>query len=121
MAGRIIVSLALAGVLSAPVAAQGQVYKLGDLDTKPVVTKEVKPDYTAKAKAERIQGTVWLKVIVKSDGKVGDVQVTQSLDKEFGLDNQAVQAAKQWEFKPGTKGDKPVDVEVTVEMTFTLK
>ena len=107
--------------LIAGVSAQGQVYKMGDLDTRPAVTKEVKPDYTAEAKAERIQGSVWLKVVVKSDGTVGDVQVTRSLDTEHGLDNQAVTAMKQWEFTPGTKADKPVDSEVTVEMTFTLK
>jgi protein TonB len=121
MARRLIVSFALVTVVSICVNAQGPVYQIKDLDTKPAVTKEVKPDYTAEAKAERIQGVVWLKVVVKSDGTVGDVQVTQSLDKQHGLDNQAVQAIKQWEFKPGRKGDKPVDSEVTVEMTFTLK
>ena len=47
--------------------------------------------------------------------------VTQSLDKEYGLDTQAVEAARQWLFKPGTKDGKPVAVRVALEMTFTLK
>ena len=35
--------------------------------------------------------------------------------------NAAVQAMKKWEFEPGTKEGKPVDVLVSVEMTFNLK
>ena len=60
-------------------------------------------------------------VAVLEDGKVGEVKVTQSLDTEYGLDTQAVEAVKQWLFKPGTKDGKPVAVQVTIEMTFTLK
>ena len=44
-----------------------------------------------------------------------------SLDPTYGLDEQAVAAAKRWEFKPGTKDGKPVAVRVTLEMSFTLK
>ena len=118
---RTILALIAIAAISVSVAAQPQVYKPGDGITLPAVVKEVKPSYTAKAKAEKIQGSVWLKVVVKSDGTVGDVQVTRSLDKEHGLDNQAVQAAKQWEFRPGTKDNTPVAVEIALEMTFTLK
>jgi len=56
---------------------------------------------------------------VLPDGSVGDVKVTESLDSE--LDEQAVLAVKEWKFRPGTKDDKPVDVEVQIELTFTLK
>jgi protein TonB len=69
----------------------------------------------------RIEGTVLLNVVVRADGSVGDVNVTQSLDSVYGLDANAAEAMKQWEFTPGTKDGQPVDVAVTVEMTFTLK
>ena len=49
------------------------------------------------------------------------MDVTQSLDKKYGLDDQAVKAMKQWSFKPGTKDGKPVTVRVDVQMSFTLK
>jgi protein TonB len=62
---------------------------------------------------------VELEVVVKKDGTVGDVKVKKSLDAE--LDEEAVKAMKKWEFKPGTKEGKPVDVLVDVEMTFNLK
>ena len=117
----LLATLSLVTMLSAMTLAQGQIYQPGNGVTLPVVVKEVKPDYTDEAKAERIQGEVWLKTIVNADGDVGDVQVSRSLDKEFGLDNEAVKAAKQWKFKPGTKDGKPVAVQVTIQLTFTLK
>ena len=62
-----------------------------------------------------------MRVVVKADGAVGEVAVTKSLDTTYGLDQAAVDAARLWKFKPGTKGGKAVPVEVTLEMRFTLK
>jgi TonB family protein len=89
--------------------------------TLPSVVKEVKPAYTAAAMQARIQGSVFMSVVVLDTGDVGDVTVTTSLDREHGLDDNAVEAARQWRFKPGTKDGKPVAVEVAIQMTFTLK
>jgi TonB family protein len=89
--------------------------------TLPEVVRETKPQYTPQAMKAKIQGTVWLTVIVLDTGNVGDVTVAKSLDAEHGLDDEAVKAARQWVFKPGTRDGKPVNVEVTIEMTFTLK
>lgn len=89
--------------------------------TLPIVVKRINPEYTPEAMAERIEGMVGLSVVVRADGTVGDVAVTKSLDSVHGLDQQAVKALKQWEFKPGTKDGQPVAVRVDVEMTFTLK
>ena len=89
--------------------------------TSPQAIKEVKPVYTARALQAKIQGSVWLKAVVLANGDVGDVTVTKSLDAEHGLDDEAINALRQWKFKPGSKDGKAVAVEVTVEMTFTLK
>ena len=89
--------------------------------TLPRVVREVKPEYTPAAMQAKIQGTVWLTAVVLASGDVGDVAVVKSLDTEHGLDQQAVDATRQWKFEPGTKEGKPVSVEVTIEMTFTLK
>jgi TonB family protein len=89
--------------------------------TLPRVVHEVKPVYTAAAMQAKIQGAVWLRVVVRATGDVGEVVVAESLDQEHGLDQQAIDAARQWKFEPGTRQGKPVPVEVTVEMRFTLK
>jgi periplasmic protein TonB len=81
----------------------------------------VKPAYTEAAKKEKIQGTVLMDVVVQSDGSVGDIAVTRSVDKTYGLDDEAIKAMKQWTFNPGKKDGKAVPVLVEVEMSFTLK
>ena len=104
------------------VGAQERVYDRKDNDdTLPKVVKDVKANYTKEAMQARIEGTVTMSVIVQADGKVGEVTVTESLDKQYGLDTAAVNAIKQWEFNPGTKEGKPVAVRVDVEMSFHLK
>src|SRR5205809_1122879 len=87
-----------------------QVYEPGNGVTLPQVTRQVRPQYTPEAMAQRIEGAVVLDAVVKADGAVGDVNVTQSLDAVYGLDAEAVKATKQWEFKPGMKDGKPVAV-----------
>jgi len=69
----------------------------------------------------RIQGTVWLDVVVLPDGTVGNVTVSKSLDTVFGLDSQAVAAARQWLFAPGSRLGEPVAVLVTLELFFNLR
>jgi TonB family protein len=98
-----------------------QVYEPGNGITLPSVVREVKPSYTREAMQRKIQGSVWLSIVVGETGDVTDVKVSKSLDPEYGLDNEAMKAAWQWKFKPGTKGGKPVPVRVTLELTFTLK
>ena len=85
------------------------------------MVKDVKPGYTAAAMKAKITGAVSLSVVIEADGTVGEVSVTKSLDTVHGMDHQAVEAAKQWRFKPGMKDGKPVAVRVDITMTFTLK
>jgi bla regulator protein blaR1 len=97
------------------------VYEPGNGVTLPSVIREVRPSHTEAAKEARIEGTVLLQCVVMSDGTTANIVVTQSLDQVYGLDAAAVDALKQWRFKPGTKDGKPVAVRVHIEMTFTLK
>jgi TonB family protein len=87
----------------------------------PVPTYQEKPQYTQAALAAHIEGNVLLEAVVSADGSVRDVSVVQSLDSEYGLDQQAIDALKRWTWKPGTRGGEPAVVAVQVQMTFTLK
>lgn len=101
-------------------AQSDTLYRAGKGIVLPAVTKEVKPQYTEGAMRRKVQGTVTLGIVVTKDGSVRDeVKVIQSLDDE--LDQQAIAAVKQWRFKPGTKDGEPVNVAVTIELTFALK
>jgi protein TonB len=99
----------------------GGAYRPGSGINLPTVLREVKPAYTADAMRAKVQGSVWLECIVMPDGSVGDVRVTRSLDPIFGLDQEAIKAAKNWRFRPGTRQGEPVPVIITIELTFTLR
>jgi TonB family protein len=114
----------LCALMLAVAAAGNQsetVYPPGNGVSLPQVVKEVRPEYTSEAMQQRIEGKVLLAVVVAKDGSVADVKVSRSLDAVCGLDTSAVEAAKQWTFKPGLKDGKPVAVSIHVEMAFTLK
>ena len=99
----------------------GGVFRPGNGISPPRLLREVTPEYTSEAMRARIQGTVWLEVVVLPDGTVGDITVSKSLDTVFGLDSQAVAAARRWLFAPGTRLGEPVAVLVTLELFFNLR
>ena len=99
----------------------GGAYRPGNGVETPRLLKEVKPQYTAQAMRAKIQGEVLLECIVQPDGSVGNVRVVRSLDGAFGLDQEAIKAARQWRFAPGTRQGQPVPVLVTIAIAFTLR
>ncbi len=99
----------------------GGVYRPGNGVTTPRILRQVKPAYTSDAMRAKVQGTVLLQCTVTPDGSVTDVRVVRSLDPVFGLDQEAIKAARQWRFAPGTRMGEPVAVEITIELSFSLR
>jgi len=77
--------------------------------------------YTFEAMRARISGRVLLTAVVLPDGTVGEVLVRRSLDPKYGLDREAVAAARQWLFDPGTRDGQSVAVLVSIDLEFTMK
>src|SRR5215510_13187860 len=73
----------------------------GDV-TAPRLIKSGRPNYPADAMRAKIQGVVKLEAVVQPDGTVGEVRVTRSLDRKFGLDDAAVNSLREYRFTPGT-------------------
>jgi TonB family protein len=88
--------------------------------TRPRLLHEVGPQYTGDAMRAKIKGKIALECVVEIDGTVARVHVVRSLDKLYGLDEQAVKAAKQWRFEPGTKDNVAIPVMITIDMAFTM-
>ena len=85
----------------------------------PRLLNEVKPDYTEDARRRGLEGEVVLEIVVRHDGRVGDVRVLKGLGA--GLDQQAIQAVRRWTFAAATRKGRPVDVIVEVAVEFTLR
>jgi TonB family protein len=85
----------------------------------PIVMEKVEPTYTEKARKARINGIVIVEAVIGREGLVKDVSVLKPLP--FGLDQAAVDAVKQWKFKPGTLDGQPVDVIFNLTVNFRLE
>ena len=85
----------------------------------PRLLTEVKPDYTEDARRRGIEGEVVLEIVVRRDGRVGDVRVLKGLGG--GLDQQAIQAVRRWSFAAATRRGRPVDIIVEVAVEFRLR
>ena len=82
----------------------------------PTKIKNVQPVYPAVARQARVGGTVQLEVEIGEDGKVSDARVVKSVPL---LDQAALDAVKQWEYTPMTKGGVAVPVVMMVTVNFT--
>ena len=87
--------------------------------TLPRVQREVRATYTIEALNDRAEGPVWVEAVVLPDGTVGETCVRKSVHPD--LDAEAMAAARQWRFTPGTRHDQPVSVLITIELDFTLE
>ena len=86
--------------------------------TAPRAIYKPDPEYSTEARQAKYQGTVILSLIVGADGRPRGIKVARSLG--MGLDENAVEAVRQWRFEPATKDGKPVAVSVEVEVAFRL-
>lgn len=96
----------------------GGVFRVGGGVSAPQVTYKVDPEYSEQARKAKYQGTVVLNLVVQRDGTVRDIKVLQPLG--LGLDEKAVEAVKQWRFRPGQRNGQAVDVAAIIEVTFRL-
>jgi len=87
-------------------------------DKYPEVIKQVNPKYPEKATQEGIEGTVWTKMWIDEAGNVVEVKIAKTERAE--LNEAAIDAGKQWKFKPALIDGKPVAVWITVPFRFKL-
>ena len=87
----------------------------------PTLRKEVKPKYTRAALTAGIEGVVWLDAIVDVDGRPGSIRIVRSLDRDHGLDQEAIKALEEWRFNPGQHDGRLAPMRVVVELTFKIK
>jgi TonB family protein len=96
------------------------------VDEQPMPIKQVQPHYPELARRAGVEGTVWLKVLVSEEGTVKNVKVMnvssnlKNGDTPGGLEGAAIEAARQWTFKPAMMKNKPVEVWAAIPFRFKL-
>lgn len=96
----------------------GTLFRMGDGVKPPVLVSKVDPDYSEDARKRRREGTVLVAAEIDTSGEAVNMRIIRSLG--LGLDEEAMNALKQWKFKPARKDGKPVAVEIQVGITFRL-
>jgi len=87
--------------------------------TLPVRQFTPRPSYTPKAKKAGIQGEVILRSVLDKQGRVTKIEILEGLPK--GLNEQAIQAVKEWRFTPAKMNGVPVEVYYILRVRFTLE
>jgi TonB family protein len=96
----------------------GAVFRPGGAVSAPVVIYKVEPEFSEEARKAKYSGTVFVEIVVDTEGQVRNPHVVKSLG--LGLDEKAVEAVSKWKFKPGMKGGAPVNVRALVQVDFHL-
>ena len=93
-------------------------YHVGGGVSAPQLVFAPDPEFSDEARRAKYQGVCVVSLIVDAQGNPQRVQVVRHLG--MGLDEKAVEAVRQYKFKPATLQGKPVPVEVNIEVNFRI-
>jgi protein TonB len=96
----------------------GGVMSVGGGVSAPVVVHSVEPEFTSEARAANFQGSVSIQLIVDAQGNPQNVHVIRHAG--MGLDEKAIEAVRQYKFKPAMYEGHPVAVQLVIEVDFHL-
>lgn len=95
-----------------------EVYSGKDVGNKASVQKKPEPKYTKDARKHKLEGTVILRCVFASNGKVTNIHVISGLPD--GLTESAIKAAQKIKFKPAIKDGRQVSMWMQLEYNFNL-
>jgi TonB family protein len=75
-------------------------------------------NYPESARKQAIQGTVFLSIVIGTDGNVGKIEVTEGIRED--LNRAATEALKKSKWLPAEKDGKPVEAQFTIPVAFKL-
>ena len=96
----------------------GGLMSVGGGVAAPEVIHSVEPEFTEDARRANFQGSVSIKLIVDSQGNPQDVRLVRHLG--MGLDEKAIEAVRQYKFKPAMYEGNPVSVQIVIDVDFHL-
>ena len=97
----------------------GGLYRIGGGVSAPVVIHSVEAEFSDEARRAKYQGVCLISLIVDAQGNPQNIRIARALG--MGLDEKAIEAIRQYKFKPAMKdGKTPVPVMITVEVDFRL-
>lgn len=96
----------------------GGTYHVGGGVSAPVVIYSVEPEFSEEARKAKVAGNVLVSIIVDASGHPQNVRVIRGIG--MGLDEKAVEAVRQYRFKPAMMNGRAVPVEVNFDVNFQI-
>jgi periplasmic protein TonB len=96
----------------------GGLYHVGGGVSPPVLIYSVDAEFSDEARRAKYQGVSVVSLIVDAHGMPQRIRVVRKLG--MGLDEKAVEAVRQYKFKPSMYQGHPVPVEITIEVNFHI-
>jgi len=84
----------------------------------PTVLRQVDPEFSEEARKAKFSGNVQVYLWVDEQGNPSHVRVVRGVG--MGLDEKAVEAVRQYKFRPATKDGKPVKVDLYIDVNFQI-
>jgi len=98
--------------------AKGALFRMEGREQEKFLIKQVEPVYPELAKRARVEGVVIIRLLIDETGHVAETEVMQGNPL---LDTAAVEAVRQWVYKPMLVNGEQVRVATTVKVIFNLK
>jgi protein TonB len=92
--------------------------RIGGGVSAPVLIYSVEPEFSEEARKAKVAGNVLVNLWVGTDGMPSHVRVLRGVG--MGLDEKAMEAVRQYKFRPAMENGKPVLVELNVEVNFQI-
>jgi periplasmic protein TonB len=103
--------------VAVPKVATPQRVRVSQGVSQGLLVKRIQPAYPPLARQARIQGQVMLQAVISKDGSIENLRLISGHPM---LAPAALEAVKQWRYKPYMLNGEPVEVETTVMVNFTL-
>lgn len=96
----------------------GGVMHIGGSVRAPSVIFSVEPEFSEEARKAKFSGNVQVYLWVDEQGNPSHVKVVRGVG--MGLDEKAVEAVRQYKFKPAMQNGKPVKVDLYIDVNFQI-
>ena len=96
----------------------GGVMHIGGSVRPPVLVSQVDPEFSEEARKAKFSGNVEVYLWVDENGNPSHVKVVRGVG--MGLDEKAIEAVRQYKFKPALQNGKPVKVDLYVDVNFQI-
>ena len=103
--------------VAVPKVATPQRVRVSQGVTQGLLIRKIQPNYPPLARQARIQGSVLLQAEISKDGTIENLHLISGHPM---LAPAAIEAVKQWKYKPYILNGEPVEVETQITVNFTL-